>query len=156
MNYDSIVVKGCAAWLPNKNASDLEALHVHDVPLIGTFELSGSVVLYACLTGAISHTSVWGYTELEPDAVGELDKLDVETTMELEEWAHLQFHGRPAAFALAVDGVVDHWSTGEVDERGVLEACIRFMDLELEHLTDKRRRAEQARADATRRELEKV
>jgi hypothetical protein len=155
MNPDSIIVQGQIAWLPNPAANDLEALHVHDVPLIGTFELDGNVIVYACLTGAMSRTSVWAYVELSDEAVKELDGLDVDTTEQLEEWAHHQFVGRTAAFAMARDGLVGHWSTDEVDERGVLEGCVRFMDLELtQH--DHKRRAEQARADVTRRELEIV
>lgn len=161
MNCDAVVVRGQSAWLPNRSATDLDALHVHDIPLIGTFVLGRETMLFACLTGATSVSSIWGYTALDASALTELESSDFETTEALEEWAHQHFIGNRAALAWARDGVVFRWSSDDIDAGGVLEAAVRFMDLQLAqiHQSDetpktKQRRAAQARADATLKVLE--
>ena len=156
MNPDAIVSRGNPPWCPTKEATDVDALHAWDAPLIGTFELRGETVLFACLTGAMSTLNVWGYVPLTNEQVEELDGLDFESTEDLEDWAHGQFVGRKVCLALADEDRIVRWTPDEVDDEGVLASCIRFMDLafsDTKHQSS-RRSVTQARADATRRELE--
>lgn len=161
MNFDEIVRRGCCPWLPHKDAADLDALHVHDIPLIGVFELDGRRVLFACLTGALLRRNVWGYTVLSEDEESALSATDFDSTAALEDWAHARFIGKPVVLASAFDCVIEEWARDEVDEAGVLEAAIRFMDMQIARLSTseaarraQQRQAEQARADATLRTLE--
>lgn len=161
MNCDAIVVRGQLAWLPQEAASDLDPLHIHDVPLIGTFELHGQRILFDCLTGATSRINIWAYVPLEAEALTKSDDADFADTAELESWAHDQFVGRDAAFAVARDFEIKHWSVDRVGDDGVLPTAIRFMEMVLAKTQGRsaptarqKRRAEQARADATRQVLE--
>lgn len=156
MNLDTVVVSGLPAWLPNRGAEGLDALHVHDFPLIGTFQISGETVLFACITGATSRRSVWGYTVLDAAGIRDAAEGEFDTTEDLEEWARDQFVGKTGVFALVRECEIHHWSTEDVTEEGVLDAAIRFMDTELAAMQSAnpkqgtaQRKAAQARADAT-------
>lgn len=157
MNPDAVVTCGLPPWAPSSRARNINAVHAWDVPLIGTFDLDGSTILFACLTGAMSSISAWGYVPVSRVEAKELAVLPADTTADLEAFVHGMFVGRVATLALANEDAIYTWTTDSVDESGVLEACTRFMDLEIHRLKsdhDQARRAEQARADATRRVLE--
>lgn len=164
MNPDAIVAAGLPAWQPNRRAVEVDALHVHDIPLIGTFRVGGASVVFACLAGATSRTSIWAYIELDKSALSALENLDFETSGDLEVWVHEQATpGCKVVFAVARDGDVHNWSVETIEEdEALLDAAVRFMDLEITALESKRgaspdairRQAAQARADATLRVLE--
>ena len=154
MNCDAIVKKHLAPWAPNREARNLDALHVHDFPLIGTFELGDDTILFACLTGAMSRSNVWAYTCLSETQRQALDAFDAETTEELEQFVHSLFEGNRAAFALALDGEVREWSAGDVaTDQHVMDVAITFMDNTIKASRSSKRKAAQARADVTREAL---
>lgn len=151
MNYDALVSQGSAPWLP-KGAEERDVLHMHDIPLIGLFDQVGAAVLYVCVSGATSRANVWAYLPLDEELEEAIEEFDCDSTAELEKFLHGLFIDRTAVFALALDGAVQTWSPGEVDQSGLLEAVISFMDMAMEPTAV--RQAEQARADATLRVLE--
>ena len=169
MNCDGIAIKGFLAWEPNRRATEMEALHFHDIPLIGTFEQGDCTVLFSCLTGAAARTSIWAYTPLGEAEVTDLEAFDCESTEELETYTHSLFSGREVVFASVAEGRINRWTPLQVaDDEMVLSAAVRFMngliaetegrisssERKRDEAARRLKQAEQARADATRQVLE--
>lgn len=152
MNYDTIAAKGFVPWLPNAEASDLDAMHAHDVPLLGTFKMGRRTILFDCVTGYTDIANVWAYTEINEDELRGLCK-SCSSLEELQDAAAETFTNQTAAVAFAYHDKITEWSRCEVDERGILSAVLEFMDQAL-HTEKLKSRPTQERVDATARTLE--
>jgi hypothetical protein len=153
MNLDGIVAKGYRPWLPSSQATDLEVLHAHDIPLGGTFADGSRRVLFLCVTGAVERSSVWVYKVISTEELAELQDRDFKGPDELEEFAQGLFLDKKAVIAYALDGVVRAWTPLRITG-GVPEAAVRFLEDTVHASAAELRRAAQARADVTRTTLE--
>jgi hypothetical protein len=153
MNLDRIVAKGYRPWLPNGQATDLEVLHAHDIPLGGTFAVGSKRVLFLCVTGATERSSVWAYKVISKEELDDLQRRDFTGPEELEDFAQDLFLNDTAVIAYALDSAVRTWAIAPITE-GVPEAVVPFLEDTLHASESERHRAAQARADATRTALE--
>jgi hypothetical protein len=152
MNCDKLVRRGRHPWSPCQGAEDLDAYHIQDIPLIGTFKTEGTSVVFLCLTGHAEAVNVWAYLPLTPQDADELARRHFESLPEMQRHIRDLFKRRKAAFALARNGKVTEWSAKNVTADGVLVAALEFVQ-QWSSVGAHHQQAEQARLDVTVREL---
>jgi len=151
MNSDSLFAKGRLAWSPCSRATNLEVWHEHEVPFVGTFDVSGVRILFTVVGSAESSktTTVWGYTELvnEPPE-------SFEDVKELRRWVHSQFKGSPSCFAVTSDLRIIRYSD-TVTAESIWDGASVFLETLLEAIENPTARA-RARFSANQAEVELV
>ena len=127
MNLDGVLRVGHAPWLPSPSATDLDAWHVYDIPLIGTFRHEGQVVLFTAMDDADADVSVWTYCALTPEQAQAAEDVTYEDTAGMLAAVEEICDGKEVAVALAVDLEVKLWGRLRV-ESGLLAATRRFLE----------------------------
>jgi hypothetical protein len=126
MNHDSLVQRGYLPWSPRAEASDLDVWHEYETPLVGTFVLRGTTVLFTVIGDAGTRLSVWAYVCLTDDEAEAASTVEFGSAEELQAYANELFMSRKVVFALADDLLIDRWSPLFVKDE-LLEAASGFM-----------------------------
>ncbi len=97
------VDEGMAPWEPSHKATMLEALHVHDIPLVGILKQDGVHYVFQCLLGELEPVNFWGYTLVEVDEIERLR--EASGPDEFDAVLADMTQGRSSVVALAIEGV---------------------------------------------------
>jgi hypothetical protein len=110
-------------WLPTADATDLSVIHMHDMPLLGTFLSEGSRHAFACLRGVMEHVSLWVYAPVASlQTAAGLKSARFESTDEAFEAVLSAMRGAPLVLALSVDDRLTYYNDYEADAQ--LDNCI--------------------------------
>lgn len=126
MNHDSLVRRGRLPWSPQPSATDLDVWQEYEVPLVGTFSVGDSTVLFTAVSDTSALLSVWAYRALSPAEAAEAVTLEFDTPEDLRQCVERYFAGHEAIFALAHDLRVRQWSPLQV-EGGLAETATVFL-----------------------------
>lgn len=141
MNLDALVHRDRQPWEPCPEATDLDEWHRYDIPLVGTFRVGPSTVLFAAMDDASGDVSIWAYVELTPAEAAEAAARTFDDTEDLQRAVEHYFHGKEAVICFASHLRIKRWGRVPVDE-GLLDAAGKFVDLLLADLrTSQRSRA---------------
>ncbi|MER5645569.1 hypothetical protein [Streptosporangium sp. NPDC002524] len=158
MNLDSMIKRGQFPWQPRPEATELDVWHEYEIPLTGTFRLSGHLVLFTQVLESSHGLSAWAYVRLEPEEGDEASTITFASTDEMREFVEDRFQGREVVLTLAKDDrIIDRWTRSRVREdlssavEDFLNGIIRSVDEVLD--PEQRIRAKFASLEAAGSEL---
>ncbi|MFC5828502.1 hypothetical protein [Nonomuraea insulae] len=118
-----MIKRGHPPWRPRPEASDLDVWHEYEVPLTGTFRLSGHLVLFTQVAAATEERSAWAYVCVDPDCAELVENADFSSLDEMDAFVQRRFANREAVIALADgDKLLDTWTRETIDSGGLQQA----------------------------------
>ncbi|WP_299517988.1 hypothetical protein [uncultured Serinicoccus sp.] len=143
MNLDAVVTRSCDPWAPNHGATNIHVWHVNDVPMVGTFDLHKSKMLFAAVDDVDGPTTVWVYVPLSCDEFTRLDATPCENVSALYDSIDQLCDGRNVIVAHARDFALSKWSVQPTTEGmyGAASAHLQMVVTTLEQqVSDRLRR----------------
>lgn len=110
MNLDMIVSRGLPPWQPSSNAADVEVWDRYDHPMVGTFRLSGRIVLYTLVGDTSQAVSVWAYVLVPAGDEEKFAAARFGSDEQMTEFIQDAFAGNEAVFAMARDLKIWLWT----------------------------------------------
>lgn len=153
MNLDALVRRDRQPWQPCPGAMDLDVWHHYDIPLVGTFRVGASTMLFAALDDASGKASIWTYVELTPSEATEAATRTFGSAEDVQRAVESYFNGREAVVGLASDLRMKRWGRVHIHE-DLLDATQRFLNLVLAELQDRDRTGSEAATSVKRAQIE--
>lgn len=119
MNLDILAKRGELAWAPSPAACDLDIWHQYDVPLVGTFRVGDTTVLFTAIGDVDDTISVWAYVPLTPARSAAIAEQSFSDVRQMQCVVEDCFRDQEAVITIARDCRVIRYT--RVDVEKVLE-----------------------------------
>lgn len=156
MNIETALHRGYRAWSPSPQATNLDVWVDDHVPMVGTFEVEGSTVVFSAILEPTEAISVWVYAELTSDEAAFLDSHIFDDAHAIDDYVNQVFADRQVTYATTADFCVRHFSSTQLDGRSTVRGAIDFLKSVSDALTHMEPKDSPNRIGNSNREIEQV